>query len=155
MRGLPRHQRLGMAGAIEQQIGLEIFRDIVGDGIDPVDHGIDDAVGKPRQRHGQGIDDLLLRIPFRAMASAISLAGATTWRPEGVRIGLPSSVTAKPSVRLGDAGVRVKALALRHARGAPHRLLRIERRLSGDFVEQFTHAVFGFRLSVLICAARV
>jgi len=32
MRGLPRYQRLGMAGAIEQQIGTEIFRDIVGDG---------------------------------------------------------------------------------------------------------------------------
>jgi hypothetical protein len=31
-----------------------------------------------------------------AIASAMALAGATTWRPEGVRIGLPSSVTANP-----------------------------------------------------------
>ena len=65
MRGLPRHQRLRMAGAIEQQIGLEIFRHVLGHGLDPVDHRIDDAVGKPRHRHGQGIDELLLRLPFR------------------------------------------------------------------------------------------
>ena len=31
-----------------------------------------------------------------AMASAIARVGATTWRPEGVRIGLPSSVTENP-----------------------------------------------------------
>ncbi len=52
----PRDQRVGMPGAIEQQIGLKIFREILFDGFDPVDHGIDDAVGKSRHRHGQGID---------------------------------------------------------------------------------------------------
>ena len=63
MRGFARDQRLGMAGAIEQQIRAEIFCDIVGHGIDAVGD-LGDAVGKARQRHGQGIDGLALRIPF-------------------------------------------------------------------------------------------
>jgi hypothetical protein len=33
----------------------------------------------------------------------------------------------------------VKALAARDARRTPHRLLRVERRFSGHFIEQFAH----------------
>jgi hypothetical protein len=44
----------------------------------------------------------------------------------------------------------VKTLAARPARGAPYRLLRIERRLSGDFIEQFTHPVFNSCPSMVI-----
>ena len=71
VRGFPFDQRLGVAGAVEQEIGLEIFRHVVGDSLDPVDDGVDDAVGKTRQRHGQGIDDFLLRFPSAAIASAM------------------------------------------------------------------------------------
>jgi hypothetical protein len=77
MRGFPRDQRLGMAGAIEQQVGSEIFRHVVGNGFDAVDHRIDDAVRKPRQRHRHGIDDLLLRIPFCNDRVGDSRLGAT------------------------------------------------------------------------------
>jgi hypothetical protein len=41
----------------------------------------------------------------------------------------------------------VKAVAARRARRTPHRLLRIERRFSGYFIEQFAHLRFR-RLSV-------
>ena len=64
MRGFARDQRLGMAGAIEQQIRAEVFCDILGHRIDAV-ADLGDAIGKARQRHGQGIDGLALRIPFR------------------------------------------------------------------------------------------
>ena len=76
-----------------------------------------------------------------AIASAIWRVGATTARPDGVRIGLPSSVMANPLRPFSNGGIGVEPLALRRARGAPHRLLRIERGFSGNFVEQFTHAV--------------
>ena len=70
-----------------------------------------------------------------AMASAIPATGAVSARPEGVRTGLPSRMMAKPSGDCDNAGLGIEALALRPARGAPHRLLRVERRLSGDFIE--------------------
>src|SRR6202022_389737 len=47
--------------------------------------------------------------------------------------------------RFDHAGIGVKALPARPARRAPHRLLRIKRRFSGHFIEQFTHYVLGFR----------
>ena len=124
-----------MAGAIEQQIGAEIFRDVVGDGIDPIDHRLADAVGKARQRHGQGIDGLDLRIPFRGdrfrdhtVRGNDLAAGRRADRLAVERDG-------KTAVRLGGAGRGIESLALWHAGRAPHRLFRIERRLSGDFVE--------------------
>ena len=63
-RGLPCHQRLRVLGAIKQQFRAEVFRDVVDDRIGPVDHSLGDAVGEPRQRHGQRIDDVGLRVPF-------------------------------------------------------------------------------------------
>ena len=134
MRGLLRHQRLGMAGAIEQQIGAEIFRDIVGDGLDAiVDLG--DAVGKARQRHRQGIDGLALRIPFRRDGLG-NFAGGRNDVASGRRADrLAVERDGKTTLRLGDTGRGIKSLALGNARRAPHRLLRIERRLSGDFIE--------------------
>ena len=41
----------------------------------------------------------------------------------------------KPAIGRGGAGLLVEPLALGRARGASHRLLRIERRMSGDFIE--------------------
>jgi len=43
--------------------------------------------------------------------------------------------------RFSHAGTGIKALAVRRARAALDRFLGIERRFSGNFVEQFTHAV--------------
>ena len=124
-----------MAGAIEQQIRAEIVRDVFRDGVDPIDHRLHDAVGKPRQRHGQGIDALALRIPFhgdrfrdRGVRDNDRAAGRRTDRFAVERDG-------KTAVHFGDAGHDVKSLAPWHAGRAPHRLLGIERRLAGDFVE--------------------
>ena len=41
----------------------------------------------------------------------------------------------KAAVGWRDASLLVEPLALGHARGASHRFLRIERRMSGDFIE--------------------
>ena len=60
-------------------------------------------------------------------------------------------VAAGVAGRFGDAGIGVKTLPARPTRRAPYRLLRIERRFSGHFIEQFTHSVFDFRRSVIIC----
>ena len=96
MRGFARHQRLGMAGAIEQQIGAEIFGDVVGDGIDAVDTTSATLLAKRVSGMVRGSMVSPCAFHSAAMASAISRVGATTWRPDGVRIGLPSSVMAKP-----------------------------------------------------------
>ena len=134
MRSLPRDQRLGMAGTIEQQIGAEIFCDIVGHGLDAFAY-LGDAVGKARQRHGQGIDGLALRVPFRrdgfrdpARRGDHMAAGRRADRPAVER-------DSKTAIGFRDAGFLVEPLAPRGARGTAHRLLRIERRMSGDFVE--------------------
>ncbi len=138
-----------MAGAIEQQIGLEIFRHVFRDGVDPVDHGVDHAVGKPRHRHGQGIDELLLRRPLGSDG-----VGDLPARHDHLAAGrradrLVIQRNAKSPRRFGDAGARVKALPPRRARRAPNQFLRIERRGSGRFFEQFTHALFGFGWSAI------
>ena len=134
MRGLPRYQRLGMAGAIEQQIGTEIFRDIVGDGFDAIGN-LGDAVGKTRQWHRQGIDGFNLCIPFRGDRLGNFTAGRNDLAPRRRADRLTVKRDGKPALRLGDAGAGIKPLALGSARRAPHRLLRIERRMSGDFIE--------------------
>ena len=82
-----------------------------------------------------GIDDLLLRIPFRGDGLG-DLAGRRSQQPpRGRAHRLAVESNAKTLGRFGDAGLRVKALAPRSARGAPDRLLRIERRMAGDFIE--------------------
>ena len=85
--------------------------------------------------HGQGIDGLTLRIPFRGdrfrdhgVRDNDLAAGRRTDRFAVERDG-------KTAVRFGDAGRGIKSPALWHAGGAPYRLFRIERRLSGYFVE--------------------
>ncbi len=134
MRGLPRHQRLGMAGAIEQQIGAEKFAGIVRHRIGAVaDFG--DAVGKARQRHGQGIDGLALRLPFRRDGLGDPAVGRDDMTPGRRADRLAVERDGKAALGLGKARGLVKALALRGPRAAPDRLFRIEPRLSGDLVE--------------------
>ena len=76
-----------------------------------------------------------MRIPFRRDRLG-DLADrrddmAAGWRADRLAV----ERDGKAAIRLGDAGAGVEPLALRHARRAPHRLLRIERRLSGNFIE--------------------
>ena len=134
MRGFARDQRLGMAGAIEQQIRAEIFCDILGHGIDAV-ADLGDAVGKARQRHGQGIDGLALRIPFGGDRFRDGADRRHDMAAGGRADRLAVQRDGKPAIGRGRAGLLVEALALGRARGASHRLLRIERRMSGDFIE--------------------
>ena len=134
MRGFARDQRLGMAGAVEQQIGAEIFGDVLGHGIDAIGD-LGDAVGKARQRHGQGIDGLALRIPFRGDRFRDGIGRRDDLTAGGRADRLAVQRDGKAATRRGDAGFLVEPLALRHARRASHRLLRIERRMSGDFIE--------------------
>ena len=70
-----------------------------------------------------------------AIASAIPLRGATTRRPEGVRMGAAVERDGKTASGFRDAGFLVVPLAPRERACTAHRLLRIERRMSGDFVE--------------------
>ena len=150
IRGFPGNQRLRMAGAIEQEIGAEIFRDVVGDGFDPVDHGIGDAVCKSGQRHRQRIDDLLLRIPFCNDAIGY-LPIRRNQRTAGRRADrLVVERDGKAIRRLGHAGMGVKAPAARRARRTPHRLLRIVRGFSGQIIERFAHP--GFSASIHQCS---
>ena len=65
MRGFPGDQRFGMAGAIEQQIGAEIFCDVVGDRIDAIDDPSPTLLAKRVSGMVRGSDGLALRIPFR------------------------------------------------------------------------------------------
>ena len=132
---LARDQRFRMRGAVKQQIRAEIFCEILGDGVDPVDHRLADGVGESGQRHRQGIDDLALRIPFRDDAVG-DIAGRRHQRPPGGRPHLLAvELNSKAVSRLGDVSLLVETLALWPARGAPDRFLRIERRLPGHFVE--------------------
>ncbi len=129
-----------MAGAIEQEIGVEIFRDVVAYQRHAIDHGLDDAVGEARQRHGQGIDGVRLRAPFLCdgLGDCANRHGDGAARGGLDRLAVQRDV--KSACRLGDAGLLVEALAFGYARLAPHRLLRIERRLAGHLVKQVTHA---------------
>ncbi len=149
MRGLARDQRLGMAGAIEQQIGLEVFRHVLGDCVDPVDHGVNDTVGKPGHRHRQGIDELFLRLPLGDDGASDLLARYDQLAAGRRADRLVIQRDGESDRCLGDGDARVKALPPRRAGGAPHRLLRIERGFSRRFFEQFTHALFGFGLSAI------
>ncbi len=134
MRGLLGHQPLRMAGAVEQQVRAEIFRGVLGHGINVVtDFG--DAVGKARQRHGQGIDGLGLRLPFRRDRLGDPAAGRYDMAPGRRADRLAVERDGKAAVGFGRACGLVKAPALWGTRGAPDRLLRIERRLAGDFIE--------------------
>ena len=58
-------QPLRRSGAIEQQIGREIFLDFGRDRAGRIGHAVDDRIGQPRQRHLRRIDHLPLRLPFR------------------------------------------------------------------------------------------
>ncbi len=144
------------ARAIEQEIGPEIFRDIVDNGFDPVDHGIDDAVCQSGQRHRQRIDGLLLPIPFCNDA----IGNLPVRRSQGTAGRRSDRLVVErddKAIRGFDhAGTGVKALAARRARRTPHRLLRIERRFSGHFIEQFAHLSFSAAYpTVLIDGPRI
>ena len=133
-RRFPGRQRLGMAGAIEQQIGTEIFGGVLGHGIDPVDYGLADAFAKRVSGIARGSIDSFWASHSAAIPSAISRFGPTRGRPDGVRTGLPSSMMAKPSDTSAKP-LAYKSAYGRYARGAPDRFLRIERRLPGYFVK--------------------
>jgi len=141
----PCNQRLRMTGAIEQKIGPKIFRNVLCDCFDPVDHGIDDAVREPGHRHRHGIDDLFLRLPFcsNGVGDLPGRCDQSTRRGRADRLVIEGN--GKATGRFDDAGMGVEALPTRPPRRAPHRLLRIKRRFSRHFIEQFTHYVFGFR----------
>ena len=62
---LPRDQTRRRVGAIEQQIGAEIFRDLLRHRRRRIGDRVDDRVGEPRQRHRGRIDHVALRVPFR------------------------------------------------------------------------------------------
>ena len=112
MRGLPRDQRLGMAGAIEQQIGAEIFRDIVGDGFDAIDDASTTLLANRVNGMVRGSMVSTCAFHSAAIASAISRLGATTWRPRRRADRLAVKRDGKAALRLGDAGAGIKALAL-------------------------------------------
>jgi hypothetical protein len=98
-----------------------------------------DTVGKARHRHGQGIDGLALRCPFgrdgigdRALRHQHDLAGRRLdW--------LAVERDGEAAIGFADADLLVKPLARRRPRRLAHRLPGIERRMAGDFFEQFTH----------------
>ncbi len=117
----------GWLGPVEQEIRAEIFRGVVADGLSPADDAFDDAVGKPRHRHRQGIEGFRLRVPFRrdalrnpALRSRERLAGGRAHR-------LAVKRHREAIRRFRDLGLLIKPLALRRARATPDRLLRIER----------------------------
>ena len=53
----------------------------------------------------------------------------------------------KAAIHVSDASLGIEALPLGRARAAPRCLLRVKRRFSGYFIEQFTHR--GFRLPLV------
>ena len=115
-----------MAGAVEQQIGAEIFFDVVSHRINTLGD-LTDRVGKARQRHGQGIDGFPLRVPFGG-----DRFGNAAGRRDDLAAGRRADRLAverdrEAAVGLGNAGLLIEPLALRRAGGAAHRLLRIER----------------------------
>jgi hypothetical protein len=143
MRGLARHQALGMAGAVEQEIRLEIFCKIVGNELDAIDHAFDHAVGEPRQRHGHGIEHLLLEGPFRGDSFGKRFCGDHHLAAGRRADRLAVERDGKAALGVRDPRLRIEALALGCAGGGPHRLLRILRGLPRDVVKQFPHP--GFR----------
>ena len=86
---------LRRVGAIADEIGAEIFRDFLGDRLGVRRDAVDDRVGKPRERHGGGIDALALRVPFGG--DRLRRAAATA--PPARRP--PASSPARPSSRIG------------------------------------------------------
>ena len=139
MLGLVRHQPLGMAGAIEQQVGGEIFGDVVLHRFRLIDDALHDAVGKTRQRHGQRLDELTLRAPFRRDHLG-QCARRHNDRAAGRRLDrLTVERDGVTAVGLADAGVSIKPLALNRAGRAPRRFHRVGFGLARDVVEQFAH----------------
>ena len=70
-----------------------------------------------------------------AMASAIPRVGRDHMAAGRRADRLAVERDGKTAIGFRDAGFLVEPLAPRGARGTAHRLLRIERRMSGDFVE--------------------
>ena len=52
-------------GAIEQQVGAEVFLDLGRDRCGRRRNAVDDRVGEPGERHRRRVDLVLLRVPFR------------------------------------------------------------------------------------------
>ena len=52
------------AGAVTNKIGCQISRHLLGDRSGTLAHAVDDRIGKPRQRHLGGIDQIALRLPL-------------------------------------------------------------------------------------------
>ena len=128
MRGFPRHQRLGMR---RRDRTADRSRDISRYRRRP--HRPDRPPPRPtllaNRVSGMVRGSIISPCAFHsaAMPSAIS-ARRRHQRPAGRRAHrLAVERDPKAAIRLGDAGLRIKALALRPARGAPDRLLRIER----------------------------
>ena len=82
-----------------------------------------------------------------AIATCGTLVVACAWFAPPSRH-LWQALTLAGAIGFRNVGLLVEPLALRGARGTAHRLLRIERRLAGDFIEQFAH--FSFRHPVII-----
>ena len=138
---LARHQFLRMAGAVEQQIGAEVFGDVVTHRGDVVADRVDDAVGEPRQWHRRRIDGVLLRFPFRNDRFCDAALGRGQRLARRRAHSLVVERNGKAVRCLAETGARVEALALRPARRLAHRLFRIQPALPVDFVKQFTHRV--------------
>ena len=133
-----RHEALGIAGAVGQEVGARVGREVVHHRLaarrDPVDGG----VGEPRQRHGGGVDDRDLRRPFgrhglgeRARRQGEGIAGrrvrraAVEGQPEAVAVrgeaGLPvepfrQGGLARAARRAGRIGLGGGARARRASR---------------------------------------
>ena len=121
MRGFPRDQRLGMAGAIEQQIGAEIFRDVVGDGIDAIDHASTTLLAKRVSGMVRGLMVSLCAFHSAAIASAIS-AGRRDDLAAGRRADrLAVQRDGKPAIGSRDAGTACRSACAgeRASRAAP------------------------------------
>jgi hypothetical protein len=100
-----------------------------------IDDTLDDAVGQPRQRHGQGFDSLALRTPFRRDGLGKRTRGHDNGAPRGRLDRLAVERDGKTAVGLANACARIKPLALDRARRPPRGLHRIDGGSVCSFVE--------------------
>ncbi len=126
MLRLRAHQTFRRAGAIADEIGAEIFRDLVDDGLRLRRNAVDDRIGKARERHGGRIDALTLRVPFGGDRLPQCPHGG---RKHACRRRFHGAAIEQKGKRraLADGGCLIEPLAQARTHVAPRRLHRIER----------------------------
>src|SRR5262245_38468122 len=138
-RLLPADQPLRGFGTIEDEIGGEILLHLRRHRVRRVSDAVDDRVGKPRERHGRGIDVFALRAPF-LRERLPQRPGRGSQRPVGRRLhGAAIQGEVKAGLPLHNRNLLIEAPPQPRPHGLASRRVRIEGLFFQEVFKDFAH----------------